>query len=92
MCSEYRIEYFGAKWCGPCERIKPLLTSYCELQRNLGKRIELNFHDIDDSSEDKIVQKLGVNAIPSIFVYSGDECKLAKANGMQQVTDCISGQ
>jgi len=89
MSKEYRIEYYGAPWCPPCERMKPLLKAYCELKRETGKKIKLTFHDIDDPDEEESVQTLDIQSIPAIFVYYEDECLLSKTSSMSAITECF---
>jgi len=67
------ILYFTAKWCGPCQRVKPLLT---ELEKTYNASrpddiIQLIKIDIDD--EDDLPNYFKVSSIPNItFIKNGE--------------------
>lgn len=61
--------YFGASWCGPCHKVKPLLE---ELINKL-EGINLYICDVDINPE--LSEKLKVTTIPMLFYYFQGEIK-----------------
>ena len=60
-----KLEYYGAKWCGPCKKLKPIIKEL----KNSGLNIEII--DIDENS-DKAV-KNGVMSVPTIIIYKNNK-------------------
>jgi thioredoxin 1 len=56
-----KLEYYGAKWCGPCQLLKPIIK---ELKEG-GLNIEII--DIDESSDR--ATKNGVMSVPTVIIY-----------------------
>lgn len=61
--------YFGASWCGPCHKTKPMLE---ELVTKL-EGIHLYICDVDINPE--LSEKLKVTTIPMLFFYAQGEIK-----------------
>lgn len=61
--------YFGASWCGPCHKVKPILE---ELINKL-EGIHLYLCDVDLNPE--LSEKLKVTTIPMLFYYFQGEIK-----------------
>lgn len=58
---------FSAKWCGPCQKMKPI---YAEANVDYQGKAILKTIDVDDPSMQEIVRAAGVSAIPhQIFFY-----------------------
>ena len=64
--------YFGASWCGPCHKVKPVLE---ELVNKL-EGIHLYICDVDINPE--LSEKLNVTTIPMLFFYAQGEIKSSK--------------
>ena len=61
----------GATWCGPCQKIDPLVHSYFEKMAKMDNVILCNL-DVDDNFEvyGHFKRKKIVNGIPAIFAYT----------------------
>ncbi len=55
---------FGADWCGPCKKMKPLLD---DLEKELQGKVEIYFLDIGKSQTKAIEYE--VLSIPQILVF-----------------------
>lgn len=63
------ILYFGAEWCNPCQRTKPV----AEQLKNEGL---INFTFIDADSEIDMIEKFDIKSIPTyILIEDGREAK-----------------
>ena len=60
-----KLEYYGAKWCGPCKMLKPIIKEL----KNSGLNIEII--DIDENSDKAI--KNGVMGVPTIIIYKNNK-------------------
>lgn len=60
---------FSAKWCGPCQKMKPHYNQANEDYR--GKAI-LKTIDVDDPSMQEIVRAAGVSAVPQQILFYAD--------------------
>ncbi len=58
------IVEFGADWCGPCKKMKPLLE---ELEKELEGKAEIYFLDIGKSQNKAI--EFEVLSIPQILIF-----------------------
>jgi thioredoxin 1 len=65
---------FWAEWCGPCKMLTPILE---ELDNEME---DIKFAKIDADANVNLAADLGVNSIPSIFVFRNGE-PLAKQIG-----------
>ena len=64
----YLFFYFTAKWCGPCQRIKPLLN---KLGEGLSDEVcEICLCDIDENSE--LSDNFKVRAVPTFTLMRGN--------------------
>ena len=56
--------YFTASWCGPCQKIKPMLIKLAE---GLDKsKIEFFMVDIDEN--DEIAEKFKIRGVPTFYL------------------------
>jgi thiol-disulfide isomerase/thioredoxin len=56
---------FGAGWCGPCH----LMSEISERFAANNERISVGFIDVDDPSNQKLVNAMNINAIPATYYY-----------------------
>lgn len=59
---------FGADWCGPCKTLQPKLDI---LESEFGDKV--TFTKIDADSEQNLVQKYSVKALPTVILLKDDE-------------------
>jgi thioredoxin 1 len=67
------VYYFTAKWCGPCQRIKPTFQT---LKDKFKTSIEFVTIDVDDTDEKStsLVGKYKISSMPTfVFVYNDQE-------------------
>ena len=60
-----KLEYYSAKWCGPCQALKPIIK---ELKED-GLNIEII--DIDETPDRAV--KNSVMSVPTIIIYKDGE-------------------
>ena len=65
----YLLFYFTATWCGPCQRIKPLLQKISEGADPL--KLKVFMIDIDDN--DELARKFKIKNVPSFYLYKNKE-------------------
>ena len=58
---------FTAKWCGPCQRIAPILD---ELAKEYDGKIAIYKVDVDKNQE--LAKEFNVRSIPAVLYISGD--------------------
>ncbi|MEX2361870.1 MAG: thioredoxin [Patescibacteria group bacterium] len=56
---------FWAAWCGPCKIMNPILE---EIEKEYGSKITVVKYDVDDATNQEIVQKYQVMAMPTYFI------------------------
>jgi thioredoxin-like negative regulator of GroEL len=61
--------YITASWCGPCQRIKPLLHKLSEGCKD--DILEIYMVDID--TNDKLSEQLQVKSVPTFYLFKGTE-------------------
>lgn len=72
----YILFYFTASWCGPCQKIKPLLE---KLSDGLdSSKIEIYMVDLDENEE--IAEKYEIRSVPSFLLFK-DEVLLDQCSG-----------
>jgi len=65
----YFLFYFTAKWCGPCQKIKPLLEKISE--GSDPTKLKIFMIDIDDN--DKLAKEFNIRSVPSFYLYKKKE-------------------
>jgi thiol-disulfide isomerase/thioredoxin len=65
----YLLLYFTASWCGPCQRIKPLLYKLSEGFKE--EILEIYMVDIDANEE--LSGELQVKSVPTFYLFKGKE-------------------
>jgi thioredoxin 1 len=65
----YLLFYFTAQWCGPCQRIKPLLQNISDGADPL--KLKVFMIDIDDN--DELARKFKIKNVPSFYLYKNKE-------------------
>lgn len=78
---EYLLFYFTAKWCGPCQRIKPMIL---ELKEGL-KTDNIKFYMIDIDENDDLCEKCKITSVPTFILF-----KNKKEVGQCKGADIIS--
>ena len=73
---EYLLFYFTAKWCGPCQKIKPLIEKLSEWSDP--SKLEIYLIDIDEN--DNIASELKIRSVPTFYLYHKKELK-GQTNG-----------
>jgi thioredoxin 1 len=61
---------FGAKWCGPCRSLEPVLE---RMEAESGGRFKVAKVDIDDVPS--LVSRYAVRGAPTLIVFSGGQEK-----------------
>lgn len=62
---EYLLFYFTAKWCGPCQTIKPMIV---KLQEGLNSD-KIKFYMIDIDENDELCDKCQVTSVPTFILF-----------------------
>ena len=60
-----KLEYYGAKWCGPCQAFKPIIK---ELK---GDGLNIELIDIDENPDR--ATKNSVMSVPTVIIYKDGE-------------------
>jgi len=61
----YILFYFTAKWCGPCQKIKPLLEKISEGADPT--KFEVYLVDIDEN--DNLASEFKIRSVPTFYLY-----------------------
>ena len=67
----YLLFYFTASWCGPCQKIKPLLEKISD--GSDPSKLEIYMIDIDEN--DKIASEFKIRSVPSFYLYKDKDLK-----------------
>jgi len=57
--------YFTAKWCGPCQKIKPMIQKLSDGLDN--SKVEIYMVDIDEN--DELALELNVKSVPTFYLF-----------------------
>tara|TARA_Y100000389_G_scaffold202558_1_gene248186 strand:+ start:1318 stop:1629 length:312 start_codon:yes stop_codon:yes gene_type:complete len=63
--------YFTAKWCGPCQRVKPLLQKISEGSDSA--KLEIYMIDIDENED--LASEFKIRSVPTFYLYHKKELK-----------------
>ena len=61
----YLLFYFTAKWCGPCQRIKPLLQKVSDGADS--SKLKVYMIDIDEN--DELCEKCEITSVPTFILF-----------------------
>ena len=61
----YILFYFTAKWCGPCQKIKPLLVKISDGADS--EKLEVYMIDIDEN--EKLASEFKIRSVPTFYLY-----------------------
>ena len=59
---------FGAKWCGPCRKLTPVLD---EIETTLAEKVKVVRVDADENRG--LLQQYSVSGLPSLLVFKNGE-------------------
>ena len=59
---------FGAKWCGPCRKLSPVLD---EIEETLSGKAKIVKVDADENRE--LLKQYSVSGLPSLLVFKNGE-------------------
>ena len=76
-CSIPVVCQFSAKWCGPCNQVKPLIE---ELSEEMADKMKFFYHDIDN--EPNTPSRYGVRGVPTFMVFKNKELKSTKVGAV----------
>jgi thioredoxin 1 len=79
--SNYLLFYFTAKWCGPCQKIKPMIL---KLKEGL-ETDKVKFYMIDIDENDDLCEKCRVTSVPTFILF-----KDRQSVGVTQGADIVS--
>ena len=66
---EYLLFYFTASWCGPCQKIKPMIQQLQEgLQTN-----NIKFYMIDIDENDILCEKCNIKSVPTFILFKNKQ-------------------
>jgi thioredoxin-related protein len=85
------LVYVGSKTCSPCRRIEKNVFSTQVFQEYAGDLILVKIDDYNDEAYyNKTKDYLGVQILPSFFLYRPDGTSSGWSGGIYEVTDFIS--
>jgi len=73
---EYLLFYFTAKWCGPCQKIKPMIL---KLKEGL-ETDKVKFYMIDIDENDTLCDKCGITSVPTFMLFK-DKQEIGQVKG-----------
>ena len=84
--SNYLLFYFTAKWCGPCQKIKPMIL---KLKEGL-ETDKVKFYMIDIDENDDLCEKCGITSVPTFMLFKNKE-EVGQCGGanIEKVADLI---
>ena len=71
--------YFTAKWCGPCQKIAPLMVELSDKLKEKGD-YNIDFYKIDIDKNEEFSDKCEIRSVPTFFIMNGKDL-LSSCNG-----------
>ena len=72
----YLLFYFTASWCGPCQKIKPMII---ELQNGLQTN-NIKFYIVDIDENDDLCEKCNIKSVPTFILFK-DKNEVGQCKG-----------
>jgi len=60
-----KLEYYGAKWCGPCQMLKPIIKELKDSGLNI-EIVDID-EDIDKATKNRVM------SVPTVIIYKDNE-------------------
>ena len=81
--------YFTAKWCGPCQKIAPLMDELSDKLRENGD-YNITFYKLDIDKNEEFCDKCEIRSVPTFYIMNGKDL-LSSCNGsdIKQIGDMI---
>jgi thioredoxin 1 len=76
---------FSATWCGPCQRLKPIVES---LEKKYGDQMAFVIIDIDQ--QPFLAQHYGASSVPHLFFYDKDGAEAGDILGFVPETELVA--
>uniref|UniRef100_A0A6C0CCR5 Thioredoxin domain-containing protein n=1 Tax=viral metagenome TaxID=1070528 RepID=A0A6C0CCR5_9ZZZZ len=73
---EYLLFYFTAKWCGPCQKIKPMII---KLMEGLDST-KIKFYTVDIDENDDLCEKCNIKSVPTFILFK-DKNEIGQCKG-----------
>lgn len=67
----YLLFYFTASWCGPCQKIKPLIQKISEGSDS--SKLEVYMIDIDENED--LANEFKIRSVPTFYLYHKKKIK-----------------
>ena len=71
--------YFTAKWCGPCQKIAPLMDELSDKLRETGD-YNITFYKLDIDKNEEFCDKCEIRSVPTFYIMNGKDL-LSSCNG-----------
>ena len=71
--------YFTASWCGPCQKVYPLLNELSDKLSKSGK-YNIEFFKIDIDENEEFCEKCDIRSVPTFYIMNGKHI-LSQCNG-----------
>ena len=62
--------YFTASWCGPCQKVYPLLNELSDKLSKSGK-YNIEFFKIDIDENEEFSEKCNIRSVPTFYIMNG---------------------
>ena len=73
--------YFTAKWCGPCQKIAPLMDELSAKLREKGD-YNITFYKLDIDKNEEFCDKCEIRSVPTFYIMNGKDL-LSSCNGAE---------
>ena len=73
--------YFTAKWCGPCQKIAPLMDELSNKLRETGD-YNITFYKLDIDKNEEFCDKCEIRSVPTFYIMNGKDL-LSSCNGAE---------
>ena len=64
--------YFTAKWCGPCQKIAPLMDELSDKLRETGD-YNITFYKLDIDKNEEFCDKCEIRSVPTFYIMNGKD-------------------
>jgi len=62
--------YFTASWCGPCQKVYPLLNELSD-KLSESEKYNIDFFKIDIDENEEFCEKCDIRSVPTFYIMNG---------------------